>query len=103
MSSCGAPVSHRILLELGEPVARMLSPRFPCRLNLTGIALHALATLTTGGLSTGATKPLKLYTMLTLPVYPCVSPSWSSTLPPTARLPTALVGQEAKLLVPKAP
>src|SRR6185295_17121833 len=42
----------------GLPAARMPRPRSPPRLNLTGMALPALATLTVGRLSTGERKPV---------------------------------------------
>src|SRR6266852_1208768 len=45
--------------EEGELDARMFSPWFPPKLNLTGMATPALAMFTTLGLATGLKKPVK--------------------------------------------
>ena len=44
----------------GYPSAKMVRPWFPLRLNFTGIARPALATLTCGGLATGCKESLEL-------------------------------------------
>lgn len=54
-----APVVQSIWTETGYPSARMSSPRSPPRLNLTGIALPAMAGFSAGGLEIGGKKPVK--------------------------------------------
>ena len=51
-------MSHLTETVAGVPPAKIASPRLPPSENFTGIVLPALATLTTGELSTGEKKPV---------------------------------------------
>src|SRR5439155_12272699 len=59
--SSGDPVSRVTLWDAGDPVVKIAIPRSPPRLNLTGIAVPALARFRVGGPSTGERKPPNEY------------------------------------------
>ena len=65
---------------------------FPLRLNFTGMDLPALTVFSTGGLSTGERKPVKLYSTVTVKVHALeVLPAPSVAVQDTLVVPTEKV------------